>query len=322
MTWVNDAGEASGYFEELQTATFLSMPTAEQLFGLSPLSYEQALDKAEASEPASANLGVEITLSRRTEHTTSASPNVIGVVRGTDPELADEFVVYSAHLDHVGVAGDEEDEDRIHNGAYDNAMGIALMLETARAIAAAPPKRSVLFVAVTAEEKGLIGSDYFVHNPPVPIDAMVANINLDMPLFLFPVADLIAFGSQHSSLQGVAESSAEKEGFTFSPDPIPEENLFVRSDQYSFVRRGVPAVYLVPGFTSLDDNLDGEALFHDHIDNHYHEPSDDLTRPVDWDSAIRFARAHTRIGYAVATHADRPTWNEGDFFGEMFAGQK
>ena len=253
-----------------------------------------------------------------TKHDALASPNVVGVVRGTDPLLANEYVVYTAHLDHVGMR-EEDGEQLIFNGAYDNAMGVALMLETARAIAAVPPRRSVLFVAVTAEEKGLLGSDFFINDPTVPPGAIVANINLDMPLFLYPVADLVAFGSENSTLQGVARVAAEAEGFSLSPDPMPEENLFVRSDQYSFVRKGIPAIYLVPGFTSLDDDVDGEAAYRDHIKNHYHKASDDLSRPVDWASALRFARAHTRMGYAIATDTARPTWLEGNFFGTRFA---
>lgn len=315
MTWINDLGEAANYFPEILGTAFLSIEAAEDLFGIAPLSFSEALDAAEAAETASADLSVEITLSRRTEHSLAESANVVGLVRGTDAALADEYVVYSAHLDHVGVRGAEDEDDRIHNGAYDNAMGIALMLETARAIAAAPPRRSVLFVAVTAEEKGLLGSDFFASNPTVSTDAIVANINLDMPLFLFPVADLVAFGSERSSLHAMVEASAKDEGFAFSPDPLPEENLFVRSDQYSFVLQGIPSVYLMPGFTSLDDSIDGEAVFRDHLDNHYHEPSDDMNLVFEWSSALRFARANARIGLRVANAPDRPEWNEGDFFG-------
>jgi len=322
MTWINDAGEAAGYYPELRGSASINIETGERLFGLSPLSFEEAHEAKLASEVRSVPLGVEVTLSHQAEHSTVMSPNVIGLVRGTDPELADEFVVYTAHLDHVGVSDNEKDEDHIHNGVYDNAIGVALMLETARAISAAPPRRSVMFIALTAEESGLLGSDYFVNNPTVPDGSIVANINLDMPLFLYPLADLVAFGSQHSSLQGVAEESAELEGFAFSPDPLPEENLFVRSDQYSFVRAGVPAVYLVSGFASTDASIDGEALFRDHIKNHYHKPSDDMSRPIHWDSAVRFARAHTRIGYVVANDDERPSWNEGDFFGDRFGRQR
>ena len=296
MTWVNADGEAARYFPQIEGSAYLSPATATALFANSPLSYEESLDAMEAGEVSSVHLGVEVTIARESEHEVLSSPNVVGVVRGTDPLLADEYVVYTAHLDHIGELV-EDGEKQIFNGAYDNAMGVALMLETARAFAALPPRRSVLFVAVTAEERGLLGSDYFANHPVVPLDSIVANINLDMPLFLYPVADLIAFGSENSSLQAVAKSSAGAEGFVFTPDPMPEENLFIRSDQYSFVRKGIPAIFLVPGFNSLDDDVDGEAMYRDHLTNHYHEPSDDLSRPVDWRSAIRFARAHARIGF-------------------------
>ena len=207
----------------------------------------------------------------------------------------------------------------IYNGAYDNAMGIGLLLEAARAFAASPPRRSILFIAVTGEERGLLGSDYFAHYPTVPTDAMVANVNLDMPLFLYPLADVVAFGSEHSSLESLVEAAVAKDGFVLSPDPMPEERIFIRSDQYSFVRKGVPATYLMPGFSSTDPEIDTAARAKDHRLNHYHRPSDDLDRPVDWDSALRFARANARIGYAIADADKRPTWNDGDFFGEMFA---
>ena len=324
MTWVGADGGAANHYPEMQAGTTVNTGAAELLFGLSPLSFEEALDASEAGRVASANLGVDVTLARRSIHKSVSSPNVIGLIRGTDPVLANEYVVYTAHLDHVGVhddhAGEEGDaqKDAIYNGAYDNAMGVALMLETARALVEAPPKRSVLFIALTAEEKGLLGSEFFASYPTVPAGSMVANINLDMPLFIFPPADLVAFGSERSSLQPVVEASAHEEGFALSPDPLPEENLFVRSDQISFVRKGVPAVYLIPGFTSTNGDEDGEALFRDHLENHYHEPSDDLNRPVHWDSARRFARANARIGFAVGHATERPKWNEGDFFGEQF----
>ncbi|MEL7187141.1 MAG: M28 family peptidase, partial [Pseudomonadota bacterium] len=333
MTWVGPDGATANDYPQIEAGALLSMASAEQLFGLSPLSFEEALEANEKGLVASTNLGVEVTMARRSMHKSVTSPNVIGMIRGTDPALLNEYIVYSAHLDHVGVRDDHGDhgdaaasnkengagpKDSLYNGAYDNAMGVALMLETARALAAAPPKRSVLFIALTAEEKGLLGSEYFVAYPTVPAGSMVANINLDMPLFIFPPADLIAFGSERSSLQPVVEASAKSEGFLLSPDPMPEENLFVRSDQISFVRKGVPAVYLISGFQSANEDQDGEALFRDHLKHHYHEPSDDLSRPVDWDSARRFARANARIGFGIGQAADRPTWNEGDFFGERF----
>lgn len=319
MAWVNLSGEAADYFPQLLGSVTLSAPAAAKLFAGTPIAFADALAAIEASQSSSTPLGLEMTLSRKTEHEQIMSPNVIGVVRGSDPVLADEYVVFSGHLDGLG-RGVPENDDAIYNGAYDNAMGIALMLEAARVFAAAPPRRSVLFIAVTGEERGLLGSDYFAHYPTVPTDALVANVNLDMPLFLYPVADLIAFGSEHSSLEAVVAEAAVAEGFVLSPDPLPEETLFVRSDQYSFVRKGVPSAYLIPGFVSSDPDIDGASLFRDHLKNHYHRPSDDLSRPIDWDSAVRFARANARIGYLIADADERPAWNEGDFFATKFAG--
>lgn len=321
MTWLADDGNADGYHAELEGAVVLSPTAAEQFLSGTPVTYEEVLDATEAARVASVPLGFEVTLTRRTTHEEIASPNVIGIVRGTDPALADEYVVYTAHLDGLGrgvpVAGDE-----IYNGAYDNAMGVALLLETARVFAASPPPRSVMFIALTAEEKGLLGSDYYANYPTVPMESVVANVNLDMPLFLVPVGDIIAFGAEHSSLIGPVESAAAAEGFTVTPDPMPEEVIFIRSDQYSFVRQGVPSIFLVPGFDSANPDAEGVRLFQDFLRNHYHRPSDDLSLPVDWESAVRFARANARIGYEVAEAPGRPAWNEGDFFGDKFAADR
>jgi hypothetical protein len=293
MSWLNLSGEAANFFPELQGGAMLNVPPAHELFSRAPISFEQALDAADAGTPLSTPLGTEITLARKTDHETINSPNVIGILRGSDPELANEYVVFTAHLDHVGT-GVPINGDTIYNGMYDNAMGTSLLIETARAFAAMPepPRRSIMFIALTGEERGLVGSDYFAHYPTVPTDSLIANVNLDMPLLLYPLAD--------------------------SPDPYPEEVIFIRSDQYSFVKKGVPAVFLVPGLTSTDPDVDAAAITLEHRQTHYHQPSDDLSRPIDWDSALRFARANVRIGHAVAEEDEKPSWNEGDFFGEKF----
>jgi len=320
MAWVDLSGAVSGYHPEIEGSVFMSVDAATEMMAGTPISFAGARAATESDTPASVPLGIEVTLARKTKHSSIESPNVIGVVRGTDPKLADEYVVFSAHLDHSGIGEPVEGgTDKIYNGLYDNAMGVSLMLEAARAIAATQPRRSVMFIGLVAEEKGLLGSDYFAHYPTVPSDSIVANVNLDMPLFLFPVAELVGFGAEHSSLQVPMSAAAEAEGFVLAPDPMPEENFFVRSDQYSFVKKGIPASYLDVTLRSSDPEIDGEALVKDHLKNHYHKPSDDLSRPVDWDSAVRFARANARIGLAIANDDDRPTWNEGDFFGEMFA---
>ena len=319
MSWINLSGEAANYFPELQGAAMLNVPPAEELFSRAPVSFEDALDAADEGRPMSTPLGVEVTLASKTDHETIASPNVIGILRGSDPGLAGEYVVFTAHLDHVGI-GVPVNGDTIYNGMYDNAMGSSLLMETARAFAAMPvaPKRSILFIAVTGEERGLVGSDYYAHYPTVPSDAIVADVNLDMPLFLYPLADIIAFGAEHSSLQGIIGNAIAQEDFVLTPDPMPEEVIFIRSDQYSFVRQGVPSVFLVPGFASADPEIDGEKLWRGFLQTYYHQPSDDLTRTVDWPSVVRFARANVRIGYTIAEDQQRPSWNEGDFFGDKF----
>mgnify|MGYP001442030900 FL=1 len=317
MAWVTLTGDPADYYPEILGGAAISTEVAQRLFEGTPITFDEARDAIESSTPASVPLGLEVTLGRKTTHEVITSPNVVGIVPGTDPELKNEYIVYTAHLDHNGI-GTPVDGDAIYNGMYDNAMGTSLLMETARAFANSPAKRSMVFIALTAEERGLLGSDYYAHYPTVPSDAIIANINLDMPLFLYPVADIIAFGAQHSSLEGTVGDAIVAEGFTLTPDPMPEENLFRRSDQYSFVRRGVPAVYLKPGFTSTNPSIDGKAIENEHRKHHYHMPSDDLSRPVDWDSAVRFARANARIGYAIANDGQRPTWNEGDFFGEKF----
>jgi hypothetical protein len=323
MSWLDPSGRAADHHPQLQGTTLLSVPAAAKLFASAPISFENALDAADAGKPRSTPLGIEATLAQASSHERFSSPNVIGMLRGSDPKLRDEYVVYSAHLDHLGV-GAPVGGDSIYNGYYDNAMGVALLIEAARAIAAMPrpPRRSILFVALTGEEQGLLGSDYFAQHPTVPAGAIVANVNLDMPLMLNPLTQVIAFGAEHSSLQALIEPAAAAEGLSLTPDPVPEQVLFIRSDQYSFVRQGVPAVFLVPGSATTDPAVDGRAAVQQHLHEHYHQPSDDSSRPVHWDSALRFARANVRIGLAIADDRDPPAWNEGDFFGDRFGRAK
>lgn len=320
MKWVSAEGQAADYFPELRGSALVSETAAAGLFEGATKSHGELL-AADAAGTALAGFEMpgEIELERRGRVSRLASPNVVGVVRGSDPVLAREYVVYSAHLDHLGV-GAPVDGDDIYNGAYDNALGIAMLLETARAFAAMNPRprRSVLFVAVGGEERGLLGSDYFARHPTVPVRQMVANINLDMPLTLFPLADVVAFGSEHSTLGAVADAAARAEGLRLSPDPMPDEVVFIRSDQYSFVRQGVPSLFLTAGTTSLDPSIDGAAQVLEFRRTHYHKPSDDLTRPVHWASAEAFARVNVRIGRQVAAADAAPAWHPGNFFGELF----
>jgi Zn-dependent M28 family amino/carboxypeptidase len=256
----------------------------------------------------------------RTMHGRVESPNVVGLLRGSDPGLRDEVVVLTAHLDHLGI-GVPMKGDSIHNGAYDNATGCGALIEIARAMAALPdrPRRSFLFVAVSGEEKGLQGSDYFARFPTVPAERIVADINMDMFLMLEPMPDVVVFGGEHSSLGEVAARAARSVGLRTVPDPAPEEVVFIRSDQFNFVRQGIPAVFpVLSGANTVapGDSLSPVQRWRRTI---YHTPLDDMTQTMDMESGARFMRMQFLLALEVANATARPTWNRGDFFGDTFA---
>jgi Zn-dependent M28 family amino/carboxypeptidase len=246
------------------------------------------------------------------------SPNVAGLLRGSDPRIRDEVVVFTAHLDHLGI-GEPVNGDSIYNGALDNASGSAALLEVARAFARLPkpPRRSVLFLAVTAEEKGLLGSDYFAEYPTVPSERIVANLNLDVLAMLYPLRQVVPMGAEHSTLEATVKRAASQMGIELGPDPFPEEVFFVRSDQYSFVRRGVPSLFLFWGFKS-DSGVDAAARFREWGRTRYHTPQDDLSQPMDLEAGARHAQINFLVGLDVANADGRPAWKPGDFFGRTF----
>jgi Zn-dependent M28 family amino/carboxypeptidase len=238
------------------------------------------------------------------------SQNVAGVVRGRDPALADEFVVLTAHLDHVGI-GAAIDGDTIYNGAMDNASGIATLIESAKTVVAARPRRSVVFVAVTAEEKGLLGSRYFALNPTVPKDGIVANINMDMFLPLFPMKTLMVLGLDESDLGDDVRAVAAAMTVGVQADPEPQRNRFIRSDQYSFIREGVPALAMKVGY---EEGSPEAKIAADWTRQRYHAPSDDLDQPIDRGAAAAFTELIGDLCVRVANRDTKPAWREGSFF--------
>ncbi|MFC1719667.1 M28 family metallopeptidase [Pseudomonadota bacterium] len=324
MGWVTAAGEVFAEFPQLQVSAYLRHEAANVLFDGAPYSLPELIAKDEAGEAVD-TFALDGTLHMRRASTFEdiTSPNVVAYLEGNDPLLKNQYLVYTAHLDHIGELpseGHESHEDTINNGALDNASGIAVMLETARLFTEQEaPRRSVLFVAVTAEEKGLVGSEYFAHNPVVPTANMAAEINLDMPLLLYDFGDVIAFGAEHSTIREAVQTAADEAGIALTPDPFPEQNIFVRSDHYRFVQQGVPAIFLVTGITSRDGKTDTRPLFEGFLKEHYHTPSDDLNLPINYGAAARFTRINTRIGEIIANQLERPVWNEGDFFGDTFS---
>jgi len=325
MGWINKEGKVHGEFEQIQVAGMLRHTAAAALFENAVVDLATLLERDEAGEALTAfNLEGRVRMSQRSSHEDIYSPNIAAVLPGSDPLLADEYVLYTAHLDHIGElspVGDETDQrDMINNGALDNASGIAVMLETARVFAEGkPPRRSILFVAVTAEEKGLVGSEYFAMNPTVPVETIVSEINLDMPLLLYDFGDVIAFGAERSSLGETVRGAAQSFGIELTPDPFPEQNIFVRSDHYRFVQQGIPSVFLVTGTKSLDGDIDTQPIIEGFLKNHYHQPSDDLKLPIHYGAAAKFTHINVKIGELIANEPTRPSWHEGDFFGRTYA---
>jgi Zn-dependent M28 family amino/carboxypeptidase len=235
---------------------------------------------------------------------------------GADKQLSREHVVLTAHLDHLGIT-EPAKGDSIYNGALDNAAGVASMLEVAKQFQAGSrrPKRSVLFVALTAEEKGEIGSDFFARNPTVPRESLAANVNLDMPILTYRFIDLVAFGADRSTIGPTVAHVVASHGFKLTPDPIPDQAAFVRTDSYSFVKQGIPAVTLFLGLQG-----EGAKSVDDFLANHYHQPSDDLSLPIDWTAGVNFITLNYQIARALADVPERPHWNRGDYFGTLFNG--
>ncbi|NMH59797.1 M28 family metallopeptidase [Alteromonas ponticola] len=320
MAWLDSNGEPANRFPQLQGSAYLSQPAAKKLFADAPVSLEDIYaDLEEDKSPDGFALPGEFSLKRKSTHSTIDSFNVAGIIEGSDPELKNEYVVFSAHSDHIGIAKTVK-KDNINNGAMDNASGTAIMLETARLFSQmeTKPKRSLLFVSVTGEEKGLLGADYFARNPTVPVESMVANVNLDMPILTYEFADVIAFGAEHSDMKQSVSDAAQNAGLSLSADPWPEQALFTRSDHYAFVKQGIPAVFLVPGLKSKDPEVDGSKVFGEFLSTHYHKPSDDINQPFNWEAAKTFTRVNAEIGQTLANQAQRTQWNEGDFFGNTF----
>ncbi|WP_460804516.1 M28 family metallopeptidase [Microbulbifer agarilyticus] len=316
--WLRADESPGNSIQRLQPGVMLDMPAAKQLFMGAARSLDTIFTEIENGlVPQGFALPYTATLTSGARHQRIASPNVVGLLPGRDPKLKHEYIIFSAHLDHIGT---EPGTGLVNNGAQDNAAGIAVMLEVARLFAASEhaPRRSILFVAVTAEEEGLLGSDYFAQHPPVAPKSMVANINLDMPMLLYPFRDVIAFGAEHSSLGKTAARAARRTGLKLSPDPMPEQVIFVRSDHYSFVRQGIPAIYLITGREAIDSEADGAGAQIEFLRNHYHSPTDTADAGINYVAAQQFAEVNYAIAREVADSAQKPRWNRGDFFGELF----
>ena len=273
---------------------------------------QEIFDLARAEKPLP-KFPLKVKVISKPEYTIgkAESKNVAGILTGSDPKLKNEYIVMSAHLDHVGV-GAPVNGDKVYNGAMDNASGIASLIETAKALAAGPKlKRSILFVAVTGEEKGLLGSKYFAAHPTVDKKSIVANLNTDMFLPIIPLHRLTVYGLDESDLGAALKRAAGKFDVQVQPDPEPELNHFIRSDQYNFIRNGVPAVAMKFG---AQPGTPEEQQLKTWSKQRYHLPSDDLKQPVDLEGAARFDRIVEAFLRDVADANARPRWYPNSFF--------
>lgn len=273
---------------------------------------------AHQGKPASRPLGITLAVDSATLFAPATSWNVVGVLPGSDPALAKQVVVLTAHLDHIGVTERPDARgDRINNGALDDAIGVASLIEEARRFAAdgRRPRRTIAFVAVTGEEKGLLGSDWFVNHRPRGLEDIVADVNLDMPILTYDFRDLVAFGGDRSTLGPAVAHAAAAAGVALSPDPMPEQAIFVRSDHFRFVQQGVPSIFLWPGYAGA-----GKEAITRFMAECYHRPCDGMDQPIRWDQAARFVALNADIARTIADAPDRPRWKKGDYFGTLFNG--
>ena len=317
IDWVDANGRAGSVPQGLRLELSFSQEWAAKLFDGAPKSLSAIRSEAKAKgRPRGFALAPTLTVDSTSKWEDFTSPEVIGLLKGSDPALAAEHVVLMGHLDHLGVKRDAKPgEDAIYNGALDNAAGVATMLEAARQFAAQGqrPRRSVLFIANTGEERGLLGADYYASHPTVPAASIVGLVDLDMPVLLYPFTDVTAFGADHSTIGATVAEAGRSMGISVAPDPMPQEAIFTRSDHYQFVRKGVPAVLLMTGYAN-----GGKAKWDAYLGKTYHSPQDDLSQKIDWDSGARYALLNYRIARAMADAPQRPMWLAGDYFGELF----
>jgi Zn-dependent M28 family amino/carboxypeptidase len=297
----------------------ISSAMFHRLLSSATLDTGRVLTALRAGKPISTPLRSSISAAYESRYQDFDSYNVVGKIPGSDKKLRREYVVHSAHLDHLGI-GAPVKGDSIYNGAHDNASGVAAVLEIAKIYSQlkAKPKRSMLFVLVTGEELGLLGSAYFAANPTVPKSSIVANMNNDMPTIIAPLLSVVGLGSGHSSLIEPLTKACAYLKIDLEADPEPEQNRFIRSDQYSFVTQGIPALHVKYGNKTADGKNNLTAQVQPWRAATYHKPQDDINGQFDFEAGKKYVQLYFLVGYQVANATARPTWNKGDFFGTRY----
>jgi Zn-dependent M28 family amino/carboxypeptidase len=305
------------YNTQIKILAMVSYNMLNKFFETSGKNTAAILAQLKEGVPQSAPLSVSIGTSYSSEYHDITSYNIIGKITGSDNTLENEYIVHSAHLDHLGI-GKPVQGDSLYNGAHDNASGVASLLGIAKIYKKlkAKPKRSIVLLFVTGEEMGLLGSGYFAKYPTIPVQNIVANINTDMPTIIAPLLSITALGAEHSSLIKQVNQAAGYLGLEVQDDPEPKQARFTRSDQYSFVLNGVPALHIKYGNKTADGKNNLNDLVATWREKYYHKPQDDINGLFDFEAGVKYAQLNFLIGYLVAQDDLKPTWNQGDLFGQ------
>ncbi len=300
----------------LQLESWITEDVAREILQSIGYNLDDLIKQANSREFKPVALPLRVSSSIQNTIRTIYSPNVIAKLEGSDPDLKNEYIIYTSHYDHLG-KNEAMPGDNIFNGAFDNASGTATLIEIAQAFAQLPqkPKRSILFAAVTAEEAGLLGSQYYATHPVVPLAKTAANINIDGANVWGKTKDIIAMGAQRSTIKAVVQRVAKEMNMEISPDPMPEQGFFYRSDQFSLVKVGVPAVYFDMGLKFIGKPEDwGKKLMEEYIEKRYHTPYDEYDPSWSLEGAVQMAKFALKTGYYLANQPEMPQWNEGDQF--------
>jgi Zn-dependent M28 family amino/carboxypeptidase len=303
----------------LKMRAWMTDDAAHRMFALAGLNLDDLRKQAASRDfkPVKLNLTGSINLNSEVKRV--EAPNVAAILPGRDPKLRDEYVVFSAHWDHLGIGAPNKNGDTIYNGALDNASGVASVLEIARVLSTLPaaekPRRSILFLIPTAEEQGLIGAEWYSQHPLVPLSKTAANINLDSMNILGPTHDFVPLGAERSTLKAVVEAIARERGLRISPDPRPEQGSFYRSDHFPFAKVGVPSISLKEGSDYVGHPKDwGEKKFQEYNQAHYHQPSDEYRDDWNFQGMIQEADFAMAVGRRVADAPTMPKFNPNDEF--------
>src|SRR5690349_13053210 len=303
----------------LQFRSWVTDDAARRMMKLAGQDLDALRAKAATRDFSPVKLGSKGKLNLKSEVKRVAATNVVGVIEGSDPQLRNEYVVYSAHWDLLGISAPDKTGDTIYNGALDNASGVAAVLAIAESIARTPPaqrpKRSSLFLFPTAEEQGLLGAEWYAKHPVVPIEKTAANVNLDSMNVLGPTQDFIPLGAERSTLKGVVEAVAKDMGLKVSVDSRPEQGSFFRSDHFPFAKAGVPSISLKEGNEYVGHTKEwGEEQFKAYNSAHYHQPSDEIRDTWNFQGMIQEGEIALAIGRMISDMPEKPKFNPGDEF--------